>query len=290
MRWCTRAEQVATLRIDAHQHYWSLAHGDYGWLEDTPALHPIYRDFGPEDLAPLLDGGGIDGTVLVQAAPSEAETWRLLALAAQPGSRVRAVVGWADLAAPEAPARIRRLAQEPMLKGLRPMLQDIAEPDWILQPALRPAIEAMTDAGLRLDLLVKPHQLEVALAFARAHPRLPMVIDHAAKPDIAGGAFEPWASWIARFAAETSAHCKLSGLATEAGPGWDAQRLRPWVEHLLGHFGPARLMWGSDWPVLNLAGDYRHWHAVSDALLDGLPSEAQAAIRGANAAAFYGIK
>jgi L-fuconolactonase len=290
MRWCTRAEQVATLRIDAHQHYWSLAHGDYGWLEDTPALHPIYRDFGPEDLAPLLDGGGIDGTVLVQAAPSEAETWRLLALAAQPGSRVRAVVGWTDLAATDAPARIRRLAQEPLLKGLRPMLQDIAEPGWIIQPALRPAIEAMTDAGLRLDLLVKPHQLEVALAFARAHPRLPMVIDHAAKPDIAGGAFEPWASWIARFAAETSAHCKLSGLATEAGPGWDAQRLRPWVEHLLGHFGPARLMWGSDWPVLNLAGDYRQWHAVSDALLDGLPSEAQAAIRGANAAAFYGIK
>jgi L-fuconolactonase len=290
MRWHARAEQVAALHIDAHQHYWSLAHHDYGWLEDTPALRPIYRDFGPADLAPLLDGAGVDATVLVQAAPSEAETWRLLALAAQPGSRVRAVVGWTDLAAPDAPARIRRLAQETLLKGLRPMLQDIAEPDWILGPALRPAIQAMTDAGLRLDLLVKPHQLEAALAFARAHPMLPMVIDHAAKPDIAGGAFQPWASWIARFAAETSVHCKLSGLATEAGPGWDVHRLQPWVEHLLRHFGPARLMWGSDWPVLNLAGDYRHWHAVSVALLDGLPFQAQTGIRGANAAAFYGIK
>ena len=133
---------MRVLRIDAHQHYWSLAHQDYGWLVDTPALRPIYRDFGPAELAPLLDRAGIDGTVLVQAAPSEAETWRLLALAAQPASRVRAVVGWTDLAAPDAPVRIRRLAQEPLLKGLRPMLQDIPDPEWILQPRLLPAIEA----------------------------------------------------------------------------------------------------------------------------------------------------
>ena len=281
---------MAALRIDAHQHYWSTAHQDYGWLQYTPALRPIYRDFGPDDLAPLLDAARIDGTVLVQAAPSEAETWRLLALASRPDSRVRAVVGWTDLAAPDAPGRIRRLAQEPLLKGLRPMLQDIADPGWILQPALQPAIEAMTDAGLRLDLLIKPHQLDATLALARAHPRLPMVIDHAAKPDIAGGGFEPWATRMARCAAETEVHCKLSGLATEAGPGWDARRLQPYVGHLLRHFGPARLMWGSDWPVLNLAGDYRQWDSVSDRLLGPLPTEAQAAIRGTNAAAFYGIK
>lgn len=281
---------MAALRIDAHQHYWSIAHQDYGWLQDTPALRSICRDFGPGDLAPLLDEAGIDGTVLVQAAPAEAETWRLLALASRTDSRVRAVVGWTELAAPDAPERIRRLAQEPLLKGLRPMLQDIADPRWILQPALQPAIEAMTEAGLRLDLLIKPHQLDAALAFAHAHPRLPTVIDHAAKPDIAGGSFEPWATRMARFAAETSVHCKLSGLATEAGAGWDARRLQPYVDHLLRHFGPARLMWGSDWPVLNLASDYRQWHAASDALLSALPAEAQAAIRGTNAAVFYGIK
>lgn len=281
---------MGTLRIDAHQHYWFIAHRDYGWLADTPALHPIYRDFGPEDLAPLLERAGLDGTVLVQAAPSEAETWRLLALAAQPASRVRAVVGWTDLAAPDAPARIRRLAQEPLLKGLRPMLQDIADPAWILEPGLQPAIEAMTEAGLCLDLLIKPHQLEAALAFARTHPSLRMVIDHAAKPHIAYRAFEPWATQMARFAAETQVCCKLSGLATEAGAGWDAARLRPYVDHLLQHFGPARLMWGSDWPVLNLAGDYLQWHAVSDELLGALSEAERAGIRGANAAAFYGIK
>ncbi|WP_256856569.1 amidohydrolase [Variovorax sp. KK3] len=281
---------MAALRIDAHQHYWSTAHQDYGWLQDTPALRPIYRDYGPADLAPLLAEAGIDGTVLVQAAPSEAETWRLLVLAAQPDSGVRAVVGWADFEPADAPARIRRLAQEPLLKGLRPMLQDIADPEWILRPAVQPAVDAMTEAGLRLDLLIKPHQLDAAFRFARAHPRLPMVIDHAAKPDIANAQFEPWASQMARFAAETHVLCKLSGLANEAGPGWDAARLRPWVDHLVMHFGPTRLMWGSDWPVLELAGDYRQWIAVADTLLDALPIDAQAAIRGTNAAAFYGIK
>ena len=257
---------------------------------DTPALRPIYRDFGPAELAPLLDRAGIDGTVLVQAAPSEAETWRLLTLAAQPASRVRAVVGWTDLAAPDAPARICRLAQEPLLKGLRPMLQDIHDPEWILQPRLLPAIEAMTDTGLRLDLLIRPHQLEAALAFARAHPQLPMVIDHAAKPDIAGRSFEPWATCMARFAGQTQVRCKLSGLATEAGPGWNAASLRPYADHLLRHFGPARLLWGSDWPVLNLAGDYLRWDAVTSQLLEGLSAGEEAGVRGGNAAAFYGIK
>ncbi|MBT2324584.1 amidohydrolase family protein [Variovorax paradoxus] len=278
------------MRIDAHQHYWSLAHGDYGWLQDTPALHAIYRDFAPADLAPLLQRAGIDGTVLVQAAPSEAETWRLLALAARPGSRVRAVVGWTDLAAADAPVRIRRLAREPLLKGLRPMLQDLADPAWILGAQLRPAIDTMTELGLRFDLLIKPHQLDAALSFARRHPDLRMVIDHAAKPDIAGQGFEPWATLMARFAAETQACCKLSGLVTEAGPGWNADALRPCVDHLLRHFGPARLLWGSDWPVLNLAGDYLGWQAVSSELLGALSPLEQAQVMGMNAVEFYGIK
>lgn len=135
---------------------------------------------------------------------------------------------------------------------------------------------------LELDLLNKPQQLDAALAFARAHPSLRVVIDHAAKPAIAQSAFEPWATQMARFAAETPVCCKLSGLATEAGAGWDASVLR--------HFGPERLMWGSDWPVLNLAGDYLQCHAASDQSLAELSAADQARIRGANAAAFYGIK
>lgn len=278
------------MRIDAHQHYWSPAYSDYGWLEDTPALHAIHRDFAPADLLPLLDRAGIDGTVLVQAAPTEAETWRLLTLAADPASRVRAVVGWTDLAAPDAPLRIRRLAQAPLLKGLRPMLQDLPDTQWILDTRLEPAIGTMTELGLRLDLLIKAQQIETALTFAQRHPELPMVIDHAAKPDIAHGQFEPWASRMAEFARSTDVHCKLSGLATEAAPGWDAAALRPYVDHLLQHFGPSRLMWGSDWPVLNLAGSYEQWVNASQALVNALSPSEQDAIMGANAARFYGIK
>ncbi len=278
------------MRIDAHQHYWSPTHRDYGWLEDTPALHAIHRDFAPADLLPILERAGIDGTVLVQAAPTEAETWRLLELAADPASRVRAVVGWTDLAAPDAPQRIRRLAQEPLLKGLRPMLQDLPDPQWILDTRLKPAIRTMTELGLRLDLLIKPHQIETARTFAQRHLALPMVIDHAAKPDIAHRQFEPWASSMAEFARSTDVYCKLSGLATEAAPGWDAAALRPYVEHLLQHFGPSRLMWGSDWPVLNLAGSYEQWVSAILELVNALSPSEQEEILGANAARFYGIK
>lgn len=281
---------MTVVRIDAHQHYWSLAHDDYGWLQDTPELRPIYRDFAPPDLAPLLDDAGIGGTVLVQAAPSEAETSRLLAIAARPASRVLAVVGWTDLAAADAPRRISRLAQEPLLKGLRPMLQDLPDPEWILDPRLEPAIRTMTELGLRLDLLIKPHQIDAVTKFALRHPLLPMVLDHAAKPAIARGEFEPWASGIETFAQSTRASCKLSGLATEAGPAWDVDSLRPYVDHLLRCFGPSRLMWGSDWPVLNLAGDYQRWHAAALELIAWLSPLEQEQILGTNASTFYGIK
>ena len=233
------------MRIDSHQHYWSPAFGDYGWLEDTPALHAIHRDFAPADLAPLLDAAGIEGTVLAQA---------------------------------------------PLFKGLRPMLQDLPDAQWILDTRLGPAIQTMTELGLRLDLLIKPHQIEAALAFAQRHPELPMVIDHAAKPDIAHGQFESWARDMAEFARATPVFCKLSGLATEAGPDWGTATLRPYVDHLLRHFGPSRLMWGSDWPVLNLAGSYAAWMSTTLELLDVLSPAEQDQILGANAAKFYGIK
>jgi L-fuconolactonase len=148
----------------------------------------------------------------------------------------------------------------------------------------------MTELGLRLDLLIKAQQIETALTFAQRHPELPMVIDHAAKPDIAHGQLEPWASSMAEFARSTDVHCKLSGLATEAAPGWDAAALRPYVDHLFQHFGPSRLMWGSDWPVLNLAGSYEQWVSACRELVNALSPSEQDAIMGANAARFYGIK
>jgi L-fuconolactonase len=271
--------------VDAHHHIWRLARGDYGWL--TPDL-PIHRDYGVEELRPLLHE--IDATVLVQAAPTEAETAFLLDAAAASAGLVRGVVGWTDLAAPGAPERIMALAgKTPLLKGLRPMLQDIAETEWILRPELSPSLRAMADAGLRFDALVRPRHLPVMLRFCARYPDLAVVIDHAAKPDIAGQAFEPWASDIAAVARQTEAKCKLSGLVTEAAAHWRVDHLRRYVDRLLETFGPERLMWGSDWPVVNLAGGYAAWRAATLELLQGLAAGERDRVLGGTAAAFYGL-
>ncbi|MGH7155927.1 MAG: amidohydrolase family protein, partial [Acetobacteraceae bacterium] len=210
--------------IDAHHHVWRPARGYYGWL--TPDL-PIFRDYTLDDLRPLLDG--VVATVLVQAAPTEAETEFLLETARGSGGLVRGVVGWTDLAAGGAAERVTAMACDPLLKGLRPMLQDIAETEWVLRPDLGPALRAMESAGLRFDALIQPRHLRAVLRLCERHPDLPVVIDHAAKPDIARGTLEPWASEIGRIARETTALCKLSGLVTEAAPGWRVDDLRPFV-------------------------------------------------------------
>ncbi len=272
------------MQIDAHHHVWRVDRGDYGWL--TPDL-PICRDYDLDDLRPLL--GGISGTVLVQAAPTEAETAFMLEVARASGGLVRGVVGWTDLSAVDAPDRIGALASQPLLKGLRPMLQDIADTEWILRPQMAPALHAMVRYGIRFDALVQPRHLPVLLRLSEAHPDLPIVIDHAAKPDIANQAFAPWAGGIAVLARETAAVCKLSGLVTEAAANWSAGDLRPYVDHLLSVFGPSRLMWGSDWPVVDLAGGYARWRAATLACLDNLDQSDKEAVLGETAARFYGL-
>lgn len=274
-------------RIDAHQHFWRPARGDYGWL--TPQAHPaICRDYLPGDLAPLMAREGVGRTVLVQAAPSETETDFLLALAAKTPF-VAGVVGWAMLEAADAPARIARFAGRSKAVGLRPMLQDLPADDWILDPRLGPAITAMTGAGLRFDALVTPRHLPHLLVFLARHPDLPVVVDHAAKPDIAAGALEPWAGQMRRIGRETRAFCKLSGLASEAAPGWTGAQLQPFMGVLLEAFGPRRLMWGSDWPVVEEAGGYRRWAAAALALISALPADDRDAILGGTAERFYGL-
>ena len=269
------------MRVDAHHHVWTMARGDYRWM--SPEL-PIARDYGLDDLGPLL--GDITATVLVQAADSEAETAFMLDVARNSGGLVRGVVGWTDLASPAAPARIAALAQEPLLKGLRPMLQDIEDTEWILRPAVQPALAAMARQGLRFDALIKPRHLPLIGELARRHPDLAVVIDHAAKPDIANGHFQPWAGPMARLARDTPWCCKLSGLVTEAKADWRVDDLAPYVDHLLATFGPDRLMWGSDWPVVTLASNYRRWHEAAAALL---PAGTHDAVFGGTAARFYGL-
>lgn len=272
------------MMIDAHQHFWSLSRGDYGWL--TPALGPIHRDFGPSDLAPLLARHGITATVLVQAAPTEAETEFLLAIA-QAETMVAGVVGWVDFDAADAPAAIGRLAANPLLVGLRPMVQDIADDDWLLQPSLAPAFAALVTQGLVFDALVLPRHLSRLLTVAKRHPDLTIVIDHMAKPPIAEGRLDPWRADMAALAALPNVWCKLSGIVTEAGPDWTAARLQPFVAHALAVFQPRRIIWGSDWPVATLAASYDDWLAATGSLLAGLSPDERAAVRGGNAAHVY---
>jgi L-fuconolactonase len=272
------------MRIDAHQHFWRLARGDYGWL--TPELAAIYRDFQPGDLQPLLEAQGIDGTILVQAAPTVAETRYMLAVARET-PWVRGVVGWAPLDAEEAGSTVAELAQDPLLVGLRPMLHDLADDRWILRPEVAVGLAAMEQHGLVLDALVRPQHLPHIRQLLARHPRLPVVIDHAAKPVFRPGGFDGWAGDMAAIARASQACCKLSGLLTEAGPGAGADALRPCVEHLLSVFGPSRLLWGSDWPVLTLAAPYARWWEVTEQLLAPLHEDERTAILGGNAQRIY---
>jgi L-fuconolactonase len=277
-----------TPRIDAHHHVWRIDRGDYGWL--TPDLGAIYRDFTLADLRPLLSDAGVVATVLVQAAPTVAETEFLLRLAKASAGLVRGVVGWVDFGAPDAASALARLTDDPLLKSVRPMLQDLPDPEWILRPEVDATVAAMPGLGLRFDALVKPVQLPALLRMLERHTEIDVVVDHGAKPPIASGGWQPWADLIAAVARHPRVHCKLSGLVTEAGPEWTTDILVPYVDHLLACFGPMRLLWGSDWPVVNLAGGYSRWVAATDALLNGLSASERAAVIGGTARRFYGLE
>lgn len=280
--------------IDAHQHYWRLGHNDCAW--PTPELASIYRDFGPEDLEPLACALGISGSILVQSQASDKDTDFLLELARE-RDFIKAVVGWVDLSAPAAASRIAELAKQPKLRGLRPMLQAERDDDWILQPALHPAFDSMIAHRLSFDALVYTRHLPALLRFAQRYPKLAMVIDHGAKPPIAGSDPAQDAQWyahMAELAALPWVYCKISGLVNEAAAGQGAAVYRRYIQQLLDLFGPSRLMWGSDWPVLNAAPEpslaqYGSWLALAWEALAHLPTADSEAIFAATARDFYRV-
>jgi L-fuconolactonase len=274
-------------RIDAHQHFWDPSRGDYGWL--TPQLTSLYHVYGSNDLKPLREAANIGRTVVVQAAPTVDETRYLLDLARDDDS-IAGIVGWVPFDAPDASALIVELAREPKFKGVRPMLQDLDDDRWIENPLLSPAIETLIEQDLAFDALIFSRHIASLKVFVERFPALRIVIDHGAKPPIRDGqaGWQAWADGIAQLAAlPQKLFCKLSGLATEASPGWSVATLKPYVDHLLENFGPERLMWGSDWPVLNLNGDYASWHAAARTLTSGLNEPEKESVFGGNARSFY---
>jgi L-fuconolactonase len=296
----TRPPAALTMtRIDSHQHFWSPARGDYTWLRtDDPVLAPLQRAFLPADLEPILQASATARTVLVQAADSVAETDFLLCLAKR-NDFIGGVVGWVDLSRSDAVATLEAWARYPQFKGVRPMLQDLPEVDWIERAPRADAVMAMIRLGLRLDALVKPQHLPSLLRFLRAWPDLQVVIDHGAKPQLAQGWQSEWAPLWRRGMAELAAlprvHCKFSGVLTELQPHQRASaqacvdEVRPVWDALLEWFGPERLMWGSDWPVVTLASSYDQWLATAEVFISQLPPSEQDAVWRGTAQRFYAI-
>ena len=280
------------MRIDSHQHYWEPRRGDYDWMpKDNPIL---YRRYRPADLEPNLERNGIDGTVVVQAAESVHETEYLLGIADASDS-VLAVVGWVDFENPADRRQLERLSRHPKLAGVRPLIQDIPDVDWMLRDDVQWAYRAIIDVDLTFDALGFPRHLDNFLTIFRRYPDLRVVIDHCMKPQIRDHRdqprlFDEWAAKMSRFAGETSAYCKLSGLVTESSGNWTVEDLRPFADHVLSAFGAERVMWGSDWPVCRNRATYDAWWEASQALTGHLDEAARAAIFGGTAARFYRIE
>jgi len=272
------------MRIDAHQHYWDPARGDYPWMRDAPKV--LQRTFDPADLAPMLRQCGITATVLVQAAPTVAETRYLLHLAEQTPT-VAGVVGWIDFTDPRERTTLEQLAAHTHLVGIRPMVQDIPDDAWILRRDLDWAFDAIAEMQLAFDALGYARHARNFLRRLERHPDLRVVIDHGMKPDIARAQFAPWATDMRDLARHTNALCKLSGLATQTLPGADPATLRPYMEHLLETFGAQRLMWGSDWPVASAAIAYGDWFDLCEDLLASCSDAERQRIFGLNAVNVY---
>lgn len=275
------------MRLDAHQHFWQYDPRQYGWIDDR--MDVLRRDFLPDDLAPQLPAAAIDGTIAVQARQRIEETEYLLGLSDAHGF-IKGVVGWVDLCAPDVDAQLTRVRHH-RLVGVRHVIQDEADDDFMLRPAFQRGIGRLRDHGLTFDLLLFPRHLSRAVRLAETFPHQPFVLDHLAKPRIREGRIVPWQQDLHELAANPNVTCKLSGLATEADwQRWRAEDIRPYLDIALDAFGADRLMIGSDWPVCTLAADYNAAMAVVIDYVQRLSADEQSAILGATAARVYGLQ
>lgn len=275
--------------VDAHHHFWTPSRHDYYWMTGAE-LDPIRKPFTPAELRPVLAAAGVDYTVLVQTVPSVVETREFMQIAAS--SRfVAGVVGWVDLTDAAVNDTLAELMAQPdgeTLVGIRHQVHDEKDAEWLLRPDVQRGLAAVHDAGLAYDLLVRPRELPAALATARAFPDMRFVIDHIAKPSIATGKVEGWAALMEPFRALPHVTCKLSGMITEAGwTTWTPDDLRPFVETTVDIFGADRLMFGSDWPVCLLAGEYGVVKSALEEALPPLSNEERARVFGGTAIDVY---
>ncbi|MBA3316300.1 MAG: amidohydrolase family protein [Planctomycetota bacterium] len=273
--------------IDAHQHFWQRSRPfDYRWL-DAPGNEPISRDFMTDDLLPRLKAAGVDRTVLVQTQHDLDENRWALSLAAK-HDFIAGVVGWIDLASPDCEAQLLAFKDQPKFVGVRHITQDEPDDDFIVRPSVLAGLKVLEKHGLPFDLLFYVKHLKHAVTVARHAPELPLVIDHLAKPKIKQQSFDDWRPHLAAAAECPNVFCKLSGMVTEADhANWTVQDLKPYVETALDLFGPSRCMFGSDWPVCELAGSYQQVFDSLKEALGPLSESESAAIFGGTARRFY---
>jgi L-fuconolactonase len=273
--------------VDAHQHFWQLSQPwDYRWL-DAPNLAPIRRDYLPADLAPHLQRAGIERSIFVQTQHNLDETRWALSLAEQ-HPFIAGVVGWVDLASPAVEEQLLSLRQSPKLVGVRHVVQDEADPDWIVRPEVLRGLQVLEKHGVPYDLLFYVRHLRHAATVAHYCPSLTLILDHLAKPRIKDRSLADWLPDFAEAAKCENVFCKLSGMVTEADwQSWRPADLEPYVEVALSHFGPQRCLYGSDWPVCELAASYdRQFEALTE-VLETLSNDERAAILGGTASHVY---
>jgi L-fuconolactonase len=275
-------------KIDAHHHLWRFTPQEFDWLEGS--LEPLRRDFLPPDLAAAMNSAGIDGAVAVQARQTLEETHWLLQLAAET-PLIRGVVGWAPLADESFSVTLAALLEHSRLKGLRHIIQGEPDADFILRKDFNAGIRLLKDTGLVYDILIFERQMPQTIRFVDQHPEQIFVLDHVAKPRIAAGRLEPWATNLRELARRPNIFCKLSGMVTEADPKrWTAEQLTPYFDVAVESFGPARLLAGSDWPVCLAGTSYAGWFDVLREFFKHYSNTEQAAIFGETATSVYSLQ
>jgi L-fuconolactonase len=272
--------------IDSHHHLWQYNDRDYVWM--TGAMTALRRDFLIPDLEVVMHESGVEATVAVQGRQTLAETAWLLHLAAQ-HPFLLGVVGWVPLCQPDAAAHLERCAENPRLKAVRHVLHDESDDFYMLRDDFNRGVSLLGNLGLAYDILVFERHLPQTIQFVDRHPEQVFVVDHIAKPRIRDQTLSPWKENIQRLAKRENVYCKISGMATEADwSAWAASQLRPYFDIVLTAFGPKRVMFGSDWPVLTLAASYRRWvETFLSFIVELSPAEQESLCRGAVRAAYH---
>lgn len=271
-------------RIDSHQHFWKFDPVRDSWIDNS--MQKIQRDFLPEDLLPLLQQNQFSGCVAVQASQSEEETNFLLDLASK-NDFIKGIVGWVDLRDENITERLEHFSTHKKIKGFRHVVQGESD-DFMFRKDFRNGISALKPFNYTYDILIFHRQLPAAIDLVKHFPDQQFVIDHIAKPDIKSGDIISWKNGIQEIAKYENVNCKISGMVTEANwNNWKADDLKPYLNVVFENFSTQKLMFGSDWPVLNVASDYSEMVKTLEDYTQQLSIEDQNKIWFENAVSFY---